>query len=119
LLGLLWALQEGEGPLLLEEPELSLHSGVVRHLARLIYRMQKVRKRQVLVSTHSVDLLQDSGISGEEVLMLNPGVEGTQVIPSVQVSEIRVLLQSGMSVADAVFPHTEPQHADQLELFSV
>ena len=119
LLGLLWALQEGEGPLLLEEPELSLHSGVVRHLARLIYRMQKVRKRQVLVSTHSIDLLSDSGIGGEEVLMLKPGVEGTQVIPSVQVSEIRVLLQSGMSVADAVFPHTEPQHADQLELFSV
>jgi predicted ATPase len=119
LLGLLWALQEGEGPLLLEEPELSLHSGVVRHLARLIYRMQKVRKRQVLVSTHSIDLLSDSGIGGEEVLMLKPGVEGTQVIPSVEVSEIRVLLQSGMSVADAVFPHTEPQHADQLELFSV
>jgi len=91
----------------------------VRHLARLIYRMQKARKRQVLVSTHSVDLLSDSGIGGEEVLMLKPGVEGTQVIPSVQVSEIRALLQFGMSVADAVFPHTEPQHADQLELFSV
>lgn len=119
LLGLLWALQEGDGPLLLEEPELSLHSGVVRHLARLIYRMQKARKRQVLVSTHSVDLLSDSGIGGEEVLMLKPGVEGTDVIPSVHVSEIRLLLQSGMSVADAFFPHTEPRHADQLEFFSV
>lgn len=39
LLGLLWALQEGDGPLLLEEPELSLHTGVVRRLAGLIYRM--------------------------------------------------------------------------------
>jgi predicted ATPase len=32
LLGLLWSLLEGAGPLLLEEPELSLHEAVVRHL---------------------------------------------------------------------------------------
>jgi predicted ATPase len=119
LLGLLWALQEGEGPLLLEEPELSLHSGVVRRLAGLIYRMQKARKRQVLVSTHSVDLLSDSGIGGEEVLMLKPDVEGTQAIPSMKVQEIRALLEAGMSVADAVFPHTEPADATQLELFAL
>jgi predicted ATPase len=118
LFGLLWALQEGDGPLLLEEPELSLHSGVVRHLARLIYQMQKVRQRQVFVSTHSVDLLSDSGIGGEEVLMLLPDVEGTRVIPSVQVGEIRALLQSGMTIADAVFPHTEPKNSAQLELFN-
>ena len=119
LLGLLWALQEGEGPLLLEEPELSLHSGVVRRLAGLIYRMQKARKRQVLVSTHSVDLLSDSGIGGEEVLMLKPDVEGTRAIPSMKVQEIRALLEAGMSVADAVFPHTEPADATQLELFAL
>jgi predicted ATPase len=118
LLGLLWALQEGDGPLLLEEPELSLHSGVVRHLARLVYRMQRARKRQVLVSTHSVDLLSDSGIGGEEVLMLKPDVEGTRITASAQVPVIRSLLQSGMSVADAVFPHTEPANANQLELFN-
>ncbi|MGA2866223.1 MAG: AAA family ATPase [Verrucomicrobiota bacterium] len=119
LLGLLWALQEGEGPLLLEEPELSLHTGVIRHLARLIYRMQKARRRQVLLSTHSVDLLSDSGIGAEEVLMLEPNVEGTRVTPSARVTEIRALLQAGMSIADAVFPHTEPKHASQLELFSL
>jgi predicted ATPase len=118
LLGLLWALQEGDGPLMLEEPELSLHSGVVRHLARLIYRMQKARKRQVLVSTHSTDLLSDTGISGDEVLLLQPDREGTRVTPSVQVAEIRALLQAGMPVSDAVFPHTEPRNAAQLELFN-
>lgn len=117
LLGLLWALQEGDGPLLLEEPELSLHSAVVRQLARLIYSMQRVRQRQVLVSTHSVDLLSDSGIGGEEVLLLKPDVEGTHVMPATQVAEIRALLDAGMSVADAVLPHTEPANARQLELF--
>jgi predicted ATPase len=59
LLGLLWALQEGDGPLLFEEPELSLHTGVVRRLARFIYRAQKARQRQALISTHSVDLLSE------------------------------------------------------------
>ncbi|OGK02653.1 MAG: hypothetical protein A2350_07040 [Candidatus Raymondbacteria bacterium RifOxyB12_full_50_8] len=95
-----------------------MHSGVVRHLARLIYRMQKARKRQVLVSTHSPDLLSDTGISGEEVFLLQPDREGTRVIPSAQVGEIRTLLQAGMPVADAVFPHTEPRNAAQLELFN-
>jgi predicted ATPase len=119
LLGLLWALQEGEGPLLLEEPELSLHSGVVRRLAGLIYRMQKARRRQVLISTHSVDLLSDPGISGEEVLVLKPGVEGTQVTRAASNDEIRHLLEAGMSAADAVLPHTEPEQAIQLELFTL
>jgi len=115
LLGLLWALQEGDGPLLLEEPELSLHAGVVRRLARLIYRAQKARKRQVLISTHSIDLLSDPGIGGEEILMLNPGLEGTKVIPAAEIAEIHALLEAGMSVAEAVFPHTEPEKASELE----
>ena len=119
LLGLLWALQEGEGPLLLEEPELSLHSGVVRRLAGLIYRMQKARRRQLLISTHSVDLLSDPGISGDEVLMLEPGGEGTLVTRAASNNEIRHLLEAGMTAADAVLPHTEPEQAIQLELFTL
>src|SRR6266498_1385580 len=35
LIGLLWSLLEGEAPLLLEEPELSLHSGIVARLPAL------------------------------------------------------------------------------------
>lgn len=119
LLGLLWTLQEGSGPLLLEEPELSLHTGVVRRLSGLIHRVQKIRKRQVLISTHSIDLLSDLGIDGEEVLMLKPDVRGTQIIPAASVAEIHALLEAGMNVADAVFPHTEPERAVQLELFTL
>ena len=119
LLGLLWALQDGEGPLLLEEPELSLHSGVVQRLARLISRMQKKHKRQILISTHSTDLLSDRGIGGEEVLMLDPDVEGTQVAQAASIQEIRQLMLTGMSAAEAVFPHTEPKRLVQLELFEL
>ena len=38
LLGLIWALQESGGPLLLEEPEMSLNAGVVERLAPMISR---------------------------------------------------------------------------------
>ncbi len=118
LLGLLWALQEGDGPLLLEEPELSLHTGVVRRLAGLIHRTQRPRQRQVLMSTHSVDLLHDSGIGGEEVLILKPTAEGTSVVPAVQIVEVAALLKAGLSAAEAVLPHSEPERVVQLDLFS-
>jgi predicted ATPase len=109
LLGLLWALQEGDGPLLLEEPELSLHSGVVRRLPSLIYRLQRARRRQVIISTHSLELLMDLGIGGEETLMLTPSAEGTETHIANNIPEIRALLETGLSVAEAVLPHTEPE----------
>jgi predicted ATPase len=118
LLGLLWSLQEGDGPLLLEEPELSLHSGVVRRLPSLIHRIQRKRKRQIFISTHSFELLSDEGISGDEILMLVPSQEGTQIYSASSRPDIRALLESGLSAADAVLPHTEPPDLEQLELFS-
>jgi predicted ATPase len=62
LLGLLWAVQDGTGPLLLEEPELSLHPDVVRYIPQMLARVQRRSGRQILISTHSTDLLQDEGI---------------------------------------------------------
>ncbi len=41
---------DSDSLLLLEEPELSLNSGIVSTLAPLIYRMQRQRKRQVLIT---------------------------------------------------------------------
>lgn len=117
LLGLLWSLQDGEGPLLLEEPELSLHSGVVRRLPGLIHRIQREKKRQIFISTHSFELLSDEGISGEEILMLIPGQEGTQIHSAASQPEIRAILDAGVTIADAVLPHTEPENLQQLELF--
>ncbi len=117
LLGFLWSLLDGEGPLLLEEPELSLHPGVVRLLARLIARIRRKKRRQVLISTHSSDLVADKGIGGDEVLVLNTTSEGTVAKVGKDVREICVLLESGMSVSEAVLPRTEPKNVQQLELF--
>jgi len=119
LIGLLWVLFEGEGPLLLEEPELSLHAGFVRKLANLMYRIQRLkgtRKRQIFISTHSADLLSDQGIDGSEVLLLDPNLEagGTKVQTVMNIKEIKALLESGMTVAEAVIPHSQPKDLDKL-----
>ncbi len=118
MIGLLWALLDGDSLLLLEEPELSLNSGIVSKLAALIYRMQKVRKRQVLISTHSEPLLSDIGIDGREVCLLNPSSEGTSAEIAANVDDIYPLLESGLSVGEVVLPKTKPQSVDQLDIFS-
>jgi len=117
LIGFLWSLLEGDSLLLLEEPELSLNAAIIRKLPALIYRLQRQRKRQVLISTHNADLLLDKGIGGEEVLLLTPDSEGTRVEIASSIEEVRCLLEAGMPVADAVLPRTEPEKATQLEFF--
>jgi predicted ATPase len=116
LLGLLWVFLDGTAPLLLEEPELSLHTAVVRHIPQMLARLSRKSDRQVLVSTHSADLLSDPGIGAEEVLVLEPLKEGTQLEVAKNVEQIRSLLEGGMSMADAVIPRTAPAGADQLSL---
>jgi predicted ATPase len=111
LIALLWALQDGRSLLLLEEPELSLNAGIVSKLAPMISTLQSKTKRQVILSTHSPDLLSDKGIGGEEVLILIPGPEGTHVQVASSKKEIRDLLEGGLSIADAVLPVTNPQKA--------
>ncbi|HSB11920.1 MAG TPA: AAA family ATPase [Blastocatellia bacterium] len=117
LMGLLWAILDGEGPLLLEEPELSLHPEVVRFLPQVFARIQRRVGRQVLVSTHSNDLLQDTGVGLDEVLLLMPGTEGTLVQTAGSLRDVRELLQGGLSLAEAVLPRTRPARVEQLSLF--
>jgi predicted ATPase len=117
LMGLLWVAMEGGGPLLLEEPELSLHPEIVRYLPQMFARVQRRTGRQIILSTHSSDLLRDEGIGLDEVLLLRPHAEGTQVQPASAFREIPELLQGGSTLAEAVIPRTRPEHAEQLPLF--
>ena len=117
LIGLLWALLDNDSLLLLEEPELSLNNGIVSKLAPIIYRMQRKRKRQVFISTHSESLLSDEGIDGREVLLLTPGAEGTVVEVASDIQDVKILLESGMSVGEVVLPRSIPENASQLEIF--
>ncbi|MBV6304369.1 AAA family ATPase [Candidimonas humi] len=120
LIGLLWALQEGDGLLLLEEPELSLNDGIVSHVPLLIDRVLRDRKkrvssRQVIVSTHSETLLHN--VSGDaNLLLIEPGANGSTIRPPNR-EEIEQTLH-GLSPAEVLLPKTRPQNVEQLGLWA-
>lgn len=118
LLGLLWVSLDGAGPLLLEEPELSLHPEVVRYLPQMFARIQRRGGRQIVVSTHSTELLRDPGIGIDEVLLLRPAKEGTDVQKAQEFRDVKALLEGGSTLAEAVLPLTRPERAEQLMLFA-
>jgi predicted ATPase len=117
LIGLFWTLLDGDAPLLLEEPELSLHSGIVHELPALFYRIQRRRKRQIFISTHSWELLSEKGIGGEEVVMLTPGREGTVAEVASSIREVKDLLNAGLTAAEVALPRTAPSQFKSLPLF--
>jgi predicted ATPase len=117
LIGLLWALMGGKGPLLLEEPELSLHPEVVRHLPRMFNRVQRKSSRQILLSTHSSDLLSDPGIGLDEVLLLMPSKDGTEVRSASTFDEIEALVHAGVGLPEIALGRTRPKDAEQLSMF--
>jgi predicted ATPase len=114
-IGLFWALLESEGLLLLEEPELSLNSEIVRQIPALMHKLAGKQGRQVIVSTHSAALLSDEGIGLEEVLLLIPDAEGTGVRPASSLKEAKALVEGGMKVGEAVLPLTNPQQMYLIE----
>jgi predicted ATPase len=116
LMGLLWAVLDGGGPLLLEEPELSLHPDVVRFIPQTLARVQRHSGRQVILSSHSSDLLRDEGIGTDEVLLITPHSEGSAIRVASKFREVKELLEGGSTLADVVIPLTKPQRADQLPL---
>ena len=118
LIGFLWSILESDSLLLLEEPELSLHPAIIRELPSLIWRIKNKQKRQIIISTHSADLLSDKGIGGEETLLLTPGNEGTHVEEASNRQEVSKLLEGGVSIADIVLPISEPKDVEQLSMFN-
>lgn len=120
LVGLLWALQEGGGLLLLEEPELSLNDGIVERIPLMIDRVLRDRKRslisrQVLISTHSEALLAQIRES-QSILVIQPGQDGSSIrTPDADEQEN---MEHGLNPAEVLLPKTRPQSLEQLGLFS-
>lgn len=118
LLGLLWSVTESAGPLLLEEPELSLHAEVVKHIPQIFARVQRRAGRQIMVSSHSPQILGDSGIGNDEVLLLLPRPEGTAASLLADHEELRNMRDAGLDIGEILQRVTAPERADQLSLFA-
>lgn len=64
-------------------------------------------------------MLADRGIRATEVALLRPrGSEGTVVELAADNRDIRLLLDGGMAMSDAILPMTAPEEIEQMDLFS-
>ncbi len=117
LIGLLWSLiEEGRvgGPVLLEEPELTLHSSVVCQIPAILSRVRANGGPQVVVTTHSNEILHDQGLGKDEVVVLIPGADGTETQEAAGIPDIQDLLDSGLSMAEILLPKTQPEMVHEL-----
>ena len=114
LIGFLWSVAERGGPLLLEEPELSLHDEVVSRLPAMIAKAQRLSGRQVIATTHSMALLDAAGIGLQEVHRLVVGNNGTIIETTKANPKIRALTEGGWPTGQAVLPFTKPDDIEQL-----
>ncbi|MCQ3806730.1 MAG: AAA family ATPase [Acidimicrobiaceae bacterium] len=121
LIGLLWLLAERASKanrvLLLEEPELSLHPAIVRELPTILSRVVRTGGPQVILSTHSTDMLADEGLGLDEVVVLRPSSEGTEAQTASEIAGIDDLLKAGMNLGEIVEPYTRPEGISELPRF--
>ena len=114
LIGFLFAVLSAKGILLLEEPEINLHPGVVAQLPEFLAKLQRYKHRQLIITTHSYDILANNGIDEREVILLTNGNEGTLAENVSNISDIRDVLGAGFSMADAVLPLSRPDQIQDL-----
>lgn len=121
LIGFLFALLDSKGIVLLEEPETNLHSAIVAQLPEFIAKLQRSKKetRQVFITTHSYDMLANNGLRSNEVILLKPSKEGTQVINAANMEDVTSELNAGFSMADAVIPYTKPDNVESLSMLKM
>ena len=119
MIGLFWSLQDGTKPILLEEPELSLHASIVSVLPDIIYQLQRKKsgKRQVILTTHSYDLLNNTSVNPEEVLLVETLLqEGSRVVECAQLNEVKNYLKYGLPIGDLLINKTKPANIHQLTI---
>ena len=126
LIGLFWSLLERGGLLLLEEPEISLNRDIILRLPGLIYDLSRParrrrggarhsERRQVILTTHSSDLLCDGGIDGSEVLFITYGKDGSTVQSMADDPGMRKALQAGVMPGE-IAPMRGPGYQLPLDL---
>ena len=105
LIGLLWIIISSPangGVLLLEEPELSLNAAVVQKLASLLAMAQRGTSMQVILSTHSPELLDDEGIRPGEVLVLQVTSDATAANQLSEIAEVEAQISADLPLSEVV-----------------
>lgn len=105
LIGLLWTLVStpaNSGALLLEEPEISLNASIVRMLPTVLATAQRNQDLQMILSTHSPEILNDQGVLPREVLVLEVTKEGTHARLLSDIPDAEVLLDAGLPKSEIV-----------------
>jgi predicted ATPase len=123
LIGFLFALIDNNGVILLEEPEINLHSGIIAQIPEFVAKIQRSKKvksnSQILITTHSYDILSDKGISPNEVLLLHNTQEGTIINRVSDIAEVKAIIDAGLTIADAVIPYTKPKNIEKMSQLSI
>jgi predicted ATPase len=117
LIGLLWYLAEPGGPILLEEPEMSLHPAAVRQIPRILANVAVRNGRQVIMTSHSPDLIADTGIDPSELLVLQTDGSATNVIVGSDLPGLVDAARADLPLAPVVEAYTRPEKYAQLSLF--
>jgi len=125
LIGFLWAVLDSNNTILLEEPEINLHIAIIKQLPEFISNiLNRTGKNnmQVIITTHSYDLLDHLGINLEEVLLLENSAEknATNVICVKNIEEVKQKLEAGFTIAEAIITPSslkEIEKLNQIKLF--
>lgn len=117
LIGLLWALvkipSQG-GTLLLEEPELSLSSEVVRVLPSVLAQAQRSKDAQIILTTHAPELIDDEGVDPSEVLVLQVSDDGSAGFVLTERPDLVDDINDGIPASDAIRPYVTPEKLSDL-----
>lgn len=118
LLGLLWSIYEKSSKssiLLIEEPELSLHTEIINHLPRLLHEIQRTQKVQVFITTHSQEMLREP-ITSENVFGIYFKDKGSQIQSIRDWKEFQVLEESGFTLSESSNKVIKKSFSNQLPL---
>jgi hypothetical protein len=80
----------------------------------VLARAQRSNGAQIILTTHSPELLDDEGIRADEVLLLTPTADGTVGIVLASDGEAVRAIESGLTVAEVALPRTAPPNIESL-----
>lgn len=114
LIGFIFAMLDGNGIILLEEPETNLHTAIVAAIPEFVAKVQRNKKRQVIITTHSYEILSNQGIRAEELIILRPSPEGTVAENANEDKAVSAMLEAGLSAADAAMSETRAENINDI-----